>query len=62
MPLEDLVGAPEVGDPRLRFTPRNRNGRMVVPLTRQPGGLQAWKAVIAPEPKEPTLRSHEGHE
>ena len=62
VPLDELVGAPEVGDPRVRFTPRNRNGRVVIPLTRQPGGLQAWKVVIPPEPGEPELRTHEGYE
>ena len=62
IPLDELVGAPEVGDPRVRFTPRNRNGRTVVPLTRQPGGLQAWKTIIPPERGEPELRSHEGYE
>jgi transcriptional regulator with XRE-family HTH domain len=62
IPLDELVGAPEVGDPRVRFTPRNRNGRTVIPLTRQPGGLQAWKAIIPPEPGEPELRTHEGYE
>src|SRR5829696_333951 len=49
VPLDELVGAPEVGDPRVRFTPRTRNGRTVVPLTRQPGGIQAWKTIIPPE-------------
>src|ERR687884_1804783 len=43
VPLDDLVGAPEVGDPRIRLKPRRANGRTVVPLTRQPGGVQAWK-------------------
>jgi transcriptional regulator with XRE-family HTH domain len=62
IPLDELVGAPEVGDPRVRFTPRNRNGRIVVPLTRQPGGLQAWKTIIPPEKGEPELRTHEGYE
>jgi transcriptional regulator with XRE-family HTH domain len=62
MPLDALVGAPEVGDPRVRFTPRNRGGRTVVPLTRQPGGIQAWKAIIPPERGEPELRTHEGYE
>jgi transcriptional regulator with XRE-family HTH domain len=62
IPLEELVGAPEVGDPRVRFTPRPRNGRIVVPLTRNPGGLQAWKTIIPPEPGEPELRTHEGYE
>jgi transcriptional regulator with XRE-family HTH domain len=62
LPLDALVGAPEVGDPRVRFTPRNRGGRTVVPLTRQPGGIQAWKAIIPPERGEPELRTHEGYE
>jgi transcriptional regulator with XRE-family HTH domain len=62
IPLDELVGAPEVGDPRVRFTPRNRNGRIVVPLTRQPGGIQAWKTIIPPEQGEPELRTHEGYE
>ncbi len=62
IPLDELVGSPEVGDPRVRFTPRNRNGRIVVPLTRQPGGVQAWKAIIPPEQNEPELRTHEGYE
>lgn len=62
VPLDELVGAPEIGDPRVRFTPVERHGRVVVPLTRQPGTLQAWKVVIAPERGEPDLRTHEGYE
>src|SRR3954451_17560215 len=31
--LEELVGAPDVGDPRIRLKPRRRNGRLVFPLT-----------------------------
>jgi transcriptional regulator with XRE-family HTH domain len=62
IPLDELVGAPEVGDPRVRFTPRQRNGRTVIPLTRQPGGLQAWKVILRPERGEPELRTHEGYE
>ena len=34
VPLDDLVGAPEVGDPRIRLKPRRVNGRTVLPLTR----------------------------
>ena len=45
VPLDDLVGAPEVGDPRIRLKPRRVNGRTVLPLT-HPGGVQAWKIVI----------------
>jgi transcriptional regulator with XRE-family HTH domain len=60
--LDKLVGAPEVSDPRVLPKPRVRNGRMVVPLTHQPGGLHAWKVIIPPERKEPELRTHEGYE
>ena len=54
VPIDDLVGAPEVGDPRIRLKPRRVNGRTVLPLTR-PGGIQAWKIVIprTPVPAEP---------
>ena len=31
VPLDDLVGAPEVGDPRIRLKPRRRNGRAGLP-------------------------------
>ena len=62
VPLDDLVGAPEVGDPRLRLTPRRAGGRTVVPLTRQPGGMQAWKVVIPASKNVPRPRTHEGHE
>src|SRR3954470_24789096 len=46
VPLDDLVGAPEEGDPRLRLKPEQVKGRTVLPLTRMPGGVQAWKIVI----------------
>jgi transcriptional regulator with XRE-family HTH domain len=62
VPLDELVGAPEVGDPRIRLAPQVRNGRIVVPLTRQPRGMHAWKVVIPPERREPELRTHEGYE
>ena len=63
VPLDDLVGAPQVGDPRLHLKPRrSRSGRTVVPLSRQPGGIQAWKIVIPTSKCVPELRAHEGHE
>lgn len=60
--LDDLVGAPEVGDPRVRMKPRQLdNGRIGIPLTRSIGPLQAWKMVItAAELHEPQV--HEGYE
>jgi transcriptional regulator with XRE-family HTH domain len=62
VPLDDLVGAPEVGDPRIRLKPRRVNGRTVLPLTRQPGGIQAWKIVIPGTQSTPKPRVHEGYE
>lgn len=62
VPLDDLVGAPEVGDPRIRLKPRQANGRTVVPLTRHPGGVQAWKIVIPASKVEPEPKTHEGYE
>ena len=61
VPLDDLVGAPEVGDPRIRLKPRRVNGRTVLPLT-QPGGVQAWKIVIPASQSTPNPRAHDGFE
>ena len=61
VPLDDLVGAPEVGDPRIRLKPRRVNGRTVLPLTR-PGGVQAWKIVIPRTQSRPSPRTHDGFE
>jgi transcriptional regulator with XRE-family HTH domain len=61
LPLDELVGAPRVGDPRVRATPRTRNGRLVFPLTQQTSGMAVWKVVIPPEPDR-KLRTHTGYE
>jgi transcriptional regulator with XRE-family HTH domain len=63
IPLDELVGSPDIGDPRIRLKPEKRTGgRIVVPLTRQPRGVHAWKVVIPPERGDPKLRTHEGYE
>lgn len=62
VPLDELVGAPEVGDPRVRAVPQRRERMTVVPLTRQPGALQAFKLILDPLPGEPDPRTHEGYE
>jgi transcriptional regulator with XRE-family HTH domain len=61
LPLDELVGAPRVGDPRVRTTPRTRNGRLVYPLTQNSSGMAVWKVVIPPE-RERKLRTHAGYE
>jgi len=62
VPLDDLVDAPEVGDPRLRLKPDHVKGRTVIPLTRHPDGIQAWKIVIPTSKVDPEPRAHDGHE
>lgn len=62
IPLDELVGAPPTGDPRTRLKPVRRNGRTLIPLTRRPGGVQAYKMIIPPGEPEPRLQTHEGYE
>ncbi len=62
--LNELVGAPVAGDPRIHPTPRTRNGMIWLPLSLHAGGIRAFKLIIpvgAP-PGEPQQRSHEGYD
>ncbi|MGI5221526.1 helix-turn-helix domain-containing protein [Nocardia sp. CA-290969] len=60
--LDELVAAPETGDPRVNIRPINRHGQTLIPLTRKPGGLQAYKHILSGrESAEPDLRTHEGY-
>lgn len=60
--LDELVDAPATGDPRVHLRPVTRQGMTMVPLTRRPGGIQAYKLVMHPRPGEPELQTHEGYE
>jgi len=62
VPLDELVGAPEVGDPRVHLKPHQVNGRTVIPLTCQPGGVQVWKIVIPTTKNKVEMKTHEGYE
>jgi transcriptional regulator with XRE-family HTH domain len=62
VPLDDLVGAPEVADPRIRLKATKVNDRTVLPLTRSPGGVQAWKIIIPTSNSTPAPKAHEGYE
>ena len=62
--LDELVDAPDTGDPRIHARPSVRYGMTWVPLTRRPGGLQAFKLIIPvgfPQ-GEPEQRRHQGYE
>ncbi len=63
VPLDELVGAPATGDPRVHPRPIVRHGITFLPLTRRPGGLQAFKQILPPHtPAEPEQQTHEGYE
>jgi transcriptional regulator with XRE-family HTH domain len=63
-PVDELIGPPAAGDPRVQALPFTRNGITYVPLTRRPGGLQAFKMIIPSTraPVEPNQQVHEGYE
>ncbi len=62
VPLDDLVAAPVVGDPRIRLKPHLVKGRTIIPLTQHPDGTQAWKIVIPTSKVTPEPRAHDGFE
>lgn len=65
VPLDELVGAPPTGDPRVHLQPHTySDGTTVLPLTQQPGPLQAFKLVLPPgrPDQRPEPRSHAGYD
>ncbi|MGI5129897.1 helix-turn-helix domain-containing protein [Pseudonocardia sp. CA-107938] len=65
VPLDELVGAPDTGDPRVHLRPRTYRGRVIVPLTSHPGPLQAYKQVLpgrADDADLPAPVTHDGYE
>jgi transcriptional regulator with XRE-family HTH domain len=60
--IDELVGAPQTGDPRVHMRPVSRDGMTMIPLSRRPGGLQAYKLIISRRRTPPELKTHEGYE
>ncbi|MEO3885408.1 helix-turn-helix transcriptional regulator [Nonomuraea sp. B5E05] len=63
--LDELIDAPVTGDPRVHMRPvKLKGGRTYIPLTRRPGGLQAFKQIYPPHWPgcEPEQQVHEGYE
>jgi transcriptional regulator with XRE-family HTH domain len=63
--LDELVDAPPTGDPRINLRPiLCGDGSVILPLTRKPGGIQAYKFILptGSDDAEPDLRTHEGHD
>ena len=65
VPLDELVGAPASGDPRVFPRPIRRGGSTWLPLTRNPGTMNVFKQVM-PVRLKPTARLeqrvHDGYE
>ncbi|MFC6016304.1 helix-turn-helix domain-containing protein [Plantactinospora solaniradicis] len=64
VPLDDLVGAPPSGDPRIHPRPVRRHGMVYIPLTRQAAPVQAFKMVLPGRDPDTPLeqRVHGGYE
>lgn len=65
VPLDDLVGAPATGDPRVHPRPISRYGSTWLPLTRNPGGINAFKQILpvsGAASSRPSMGTHEGYE
>lgn len=59
--LDDLVGAPPTGDPRIRPNPIRRGGKILVPLTNHSAPVQAVKMILpGRDPGEPITQSTHG--
>ena len=63
--LDELVDAPPTGDPRINLRPvPGHGGGVILPLSRRPGGIQAYKFVLpaGDDAAVPELRTHEGYD
>lgn len=63
--IDELVDAPPTGDPRINLRPLpNTDGRTILPLSRRPGGIQAYKFILpaGSDTDEPDLRTHQGYD
>lgn len=62
VPVDELISGAATSDPRVHAEPVRRRGRTMIPLTRRPGGLQAYKMIVAPGERNSDRQSHEGYE
>ncbi len=59
---EELLAESPVTDPRVQGRVITGNGKTMLPLTRRPGGVQAFKMIISAGQPEEEQKSHEGYE
>ncbi|MFF2493431.1 helix-turn-helix domain-containing protein [Agromyces sp. NPDC058064] len=62
--LDDLVGAPQIADPRVQPKPFYRDGTAIIPLTRSNPDLHAFKMVLPGHAPDAPVeqRVHEGYD
>ncbi|UCR90197.1 helix-turn-helix domain-containing protein [Mycetocola spongiae] len=60
--LDRIVEAPRFADPRVSVPAQRVHGRLIQPLTRAEGALQAFKISIPATQSRPDPRVHEGFE
>lgn len=64
LPLDELVGTPPIGDPRIHVSPRKFHDQTVLPLSRGAMGVQVFKHIVDGKqaPKLGSLKTHPGFE
>lgn len=62
--IDELVGGPSTGDPRVHMQPIRRHGATIIPLTEKASGIGAYKYILPARsrPAVPEPRTHEGYE
>ncbi|QNO38350.1 helix-turn-helix transcriptional regulator [Protaetiibacter sp. SSC-01] len=64
VPLDELVGAPEVGDPRVHIRRIPHRGGLLLPLSRGANGIRVVKQILPPPRarERVELKTHRGNE
>lgn len=64
LPLDELVAAPRVGDPRVHLKAVHKHGLTFIPLGVHAGGLQGFKVIYPPSSQAgpPKYHTHPGRE
>ena len=62
--LDDLVGAPQIADPRVRPKTFYSKGRAIIPLTRDNPDVRAYKMLLPGHPPDEPVEqgAHEGYD
>ncbi|GAB3740264.1 helix-turn-helix domain-containing protein [Microlunatus parietis] len=60
--LDEIVAAPRILDPRVPQQPTQRDGRVLIPLSRHQAEPRAYKMIIPAHDVQPHLRTHTGYE